>query len=153
VDVAPPGDQELEVAHALLGVVEGPGQLVVLGRAVRFARALAARIPRMEVVAAASGSAGAGVMESGTDAPPAAGDEGGVSHLVVGPRLPFYDMGIRGVLLEGNEAEGHLREAARVLAPRHRVVVLQAPPSAADALMAAGLTVQLEQDGVVVAGR
>ena len=135
-----PDPDRAEVALALLGVAEGPGQLAAVGEAVRYAPFLAERIPGVEVVAAGPGR-------------PEGARADGVSGLVVGLRLPFYDRGLRGVLLEGEGAAPYLREAARVLSPRHRVVVLEAPAGARDALLAAGLTVHLDQNGVVVAAR
>ncbi len=135
-----PSEGEATMAHALLGVAEGPGELAVVGEAVRFAPVLAQRIPEIEIVAASVEARG------GAPLP-------GVSRVVVEDRLPFFDRVLRGVLLEGPGAKPLLREAARVLAPRHRVVVLQAPTGSVELLQGAGLTVNLQQDGVVVAGR
>lgn len=135
-----PEPRQVEVAHALLGVVEGPGEVALLGKAARFAPALAERIPDMELAAVHPATF------SWEEAP-------GISRMVAGPRLPFADRKFRGVLLEGDGAADYLREAARILAPKHRVVVLDAPQGTPATLMAAGLTVRLDQDGVVVAGR
>lgn len=137
--VAPTEDQ-IGIAHALLGVAEGPGELAVLGSAGRFGPGLARSIPGIEVVAAGGARGPEDAVE-------------GLSRMVVGPRLPFGDRGLRGVLLEGDESDEYLREAARILAPGHRVVVLDAPTDAAGRLIASGLTVRLQERGVVVAGR
>lgn len=135
-----PAPARVDVAHALLGVAEGPGEIALLGEAARFAPLLAHRVPNLEFAAVHQAVLG------WDEAP-------GVSRVVAGSRLPFADRKFRGVLLEGAASAGLLREAARILAPGHRVVVLDAPEGAAGSLMAAGLTVRLDQDGVVVAGR
>jgi len=135
-----PEPGRVEVAHALLGVAEGPGEMAFLGRAARFAPLLSSRIPDVEVAAVDA------AVLSWEEAP-------GVSRLLAGARLPFADRKLRGVLLEGEGAADLLREAARIVAPGHRVVVLDAPQGTAGTLMAAGLTVKLDQEGVVVAGR
>lgn len=137
---AAPSERELDVAHALLGVIEGPGDVATVGTAARFAAGLARAIPGVDVIAA-------------TAAPVSAASGAHVSRVVVGPRLPFRDRGLRGVLLEGRGADGLLREAARILAPGHRVVVLDASPRTPGKLIASGLTVRLDEQGVVVAGR
>lgn len=135
-----PGEREVEMAHALLGVAEGPGEMALLGEAARFAGDLARRTPGVEMAAVHP------AVLSWDEAE-------GVSRLVAGSRIPFGDRGMRGVLLEGEGAAPMLREAARIVAPGHRVVVLDAPGGTAHTLMAGGLTVRLQQDGVVVAGR
>lgn len=135
-----PGDEELLRAQALLGITEGPGEVALLGAAARFAPGLARRAPGMEM--AAIHPAALGWTE-----------EEGVSRLVAAERLPFFDRSLRGVLVEGEVERGILREGARVLAQGQRIVALEAPGDAADTLLASGLTVQLNQDGVVVARR
>lgn len=135
-----PDAGEVEVAHALLGVMEGPGELALVGDAARFAPALAERIRDVEFAAIHEATFG------WEEAP-------GISRMTAGSRLPFSDRKLRGVLLQGAGAAHHLREAARILAPQHRVVVLDAPDGTAATLMAAGLTVRLDEEGVVVAGR
>jgi uncharacterized protein YbaR (Trm112 family) len=135
-----PDTEQVDVAQALLGLAEGPGEIALVGRAARFGRGLASRIPGLEVVAL----------------PPAAlewDEVDGLTRMVTGVRLPFGDRVFRGVLLEGPGARARLRDAARVLARGHRVVVLDAPEGTAPMLMASGLTVNLDQDGVVVASR
>ncbi|HSG46852.1 MAG TPA: hypothetical protein VLA43_03440, partial [Longimicrobiales bacterium] len=76
--------RDVEVAHALLGVVEGPGELALLGEAARFAPALAERIPDLELAAVHPATF---LWE---EAP-------GISRMVAGPRLPFADRKFRGV--------------------------------------------------------
>lgn len=135
-----PDPERVEVAHALLGITEGPGETALVGEAARFAPALAARIPELELIALHPAAL-------------AWEETPGVSRVLPGSRLPFVDRTLRGVLMEGEGAAPFLREAARVLAPGHRVVILDAPEGAPGMLMASGLTLKLDQDGVVVAGR
>jgi len=135
----PPGDR-LDVVHALLGVVEGPGHLLLLDDATRFAPGLAMRIPEIEVV---------------TTHPAAHlwDEAAGVSRLRVGAELPFAPRTFRGVLLERPGGRAVLREAARLVGPSGRVVVLEADQGTGGNLIAAGLTLRLDDQGVVVAGR
>jgi uncharacterized protein YbaR (Trm112 family) len=135
-----PEPSRVDLVHALLGIVEGPAHILALGSAARFAAALSARVPELEVVAAHPAAA---------DWPEAHG----VSRAVVGPTLPFQDRKLRGVLLEGAGERAEIREAARVLAAGGRVVVLEAGEGVGGYLIAAGLTLNAEQDGVVVATR
>lgn len=140
VTLPEPDDEELLKAQALLGITEGPGEVVLAGSAARFAPGLARRVTGMEMVALHTAVLG---WE----------EEEGVSRLVAGGVLPFFDRGLRGVLMEGEGDRKALREGARVLGAGHRMVVLDAPPGVAETLMGAGLTVQLDTDGVVVARR
>lgn len=133
-------EERLEVVHALLGVVQGPGHLLLTGTAARFAPGLARRIPEVEAV----------TVHPAADAWE---ETAGVSRLRVGPVLPFSPRTFRGVLLERPGGREPLREAARLLGGEGRVVVLEADGETAGHLMAAGLTVQLDDQGVVVAGR
>ncbi|MEJ2538717.1 MAG: hypothetical protein P8188_01830 [Gemmatimonadota bacterium] len=141
-DPAPLPDPATVLAtQALLGVADGTGEILLLGGAARFGPGLAERLPQVEVVTAGPVPAG---LEP--ESPPA-------SAIRVGSRLPFDSRSLRGVVLEGDVPVPLLREAARVVAAGHRVVVREAGGSAAAMLMAAGLTVRLDEDGVVVAGR
>jgi hypothetical protein len=125
---------------ALLGVTEGPGTLFVRGPAARHAGALADLISQVEVVAVDSGLHTASERE-------------GVSRFVMGARIPFFSDSFRGVLLDGRVGEVDLEEAARVVVPSGRVVVLHRVGSPSEALKALGLSVILEAEGVVVAER
>jgi uncharacterized protein YbaR (Trm112 family) len=97
---------------ALLGVREGPGVLLLMGRPVRHAERLAAMVERIEVVAAHAG------LRNFPETP-------GVSRLRVGERLPFRSGTLRGAAAGGREADRHLAEAVRVLAPGARLVVVE----------------------------
>ncbi len=142
---APPGpvpqDEELVRIQALLGITEGPAEILLLEGAARFAPGLAGRVPELEVLAA-------GPVPEG-----ASPDVSGVSPLRLGQAFPFDSRTLRGVVVEGEVPRWRLREAARVVAPGGRVVMLAAPGGAAGILMASGLTVRLDESGVVVAGR
>lgn len=129
-------------AQALLGLEGGGGELLLLGRAARYAPGLARRLPDMRVVAA-----GPVAREPAAPGPPA------WSPIRVGASLPFDTKSLRGVLLEGPVPRGILREAARVVGFGHRVVVQEGDPATGDLLIASGLTVRLREAGVVVAGR
>ncbi len=128
---APPDDAVAERLQALLGVAEGPGQIVVVGPAAVHAPALARRTPDVEVVAVSPALAGA------EEAPR-------VSRLAARPGLPFFPRTFRGVVLSGDASPRLLDEAVRVLAPGARVVVLDAGEEVRARLEAAGVTPLLD---------
>ena len=136
---APSGDAVTRVA-ALLGVAGGPGHLALAGPVARMADPLADLLDDIEVVAISALLRGRPERE-------------GVSRIVAGPGLPFYDRTLRGVALSGEASARWLDEAARVVAPMGRVVVLDAPAGALDRLGAAGLEPVLDEDGIAVASR
>jgi uncharacterized protein YbaR (Trm112 family) len=123
---------------ALLGVTEGPGTLLLVGPEAVYSGALADLIGQVEIV--------------GTDPSLAAMEEReGVSRLAAWPRIPFFSDAFRGVLLSGEAAQTMLKEAARTVAPKGRVVIMKADPDTRGALESLGLNVLLEEEGVVVA--
>jgi uncharacterized protein YbaR (Trm112 family) len=125
---------------AFLGVTGGPGTLLLSGPVVRFAGHLAALIGQVEVV--------------GMDFSLLEEEEAeGVSRLVSGPQIPFFPGSFRGAVLSGEVGDQDLAEAARVVAPPGRVVILDGPEEAKETLEGLGLSVLLDEDGVVVAGR
>jgi hypothetical protein len=71
--------------------------------------------------------------------------------MVADSRIPFFSGSFRGILLSGETGERDLDEAARVVAPLGRVVVLEAPPEAFRWVEALGLKVLLREEGVLVA--
>ena len=110
------------------------------GPAVRFAGELAALIGQVEIVGIDPSLAGVEERE-------------GVSRLVAGGVIPFVGGSFLGVALSGGVEEQDLREAARVVAPLGRVVVLGGSDGAVETLRRIGLSVLLDEEGVVVARR
>jgi len=125
---------------ALLGIVGGPGTLGLLGEPARCAGALARLLPEMQVVA----------IDGDLRGWP---EEPGVSRLVGAPGIPLVGMALRGVVIDGRGDPGSLEEAARVVAPRGRVVVVRPAPEAADRLERAGCKVLASDPETVVAAR
>lgn len=137
----PPEDPaQAERLQALLGIPEGPGTLVTVGVAARYAAGLARAIGGVEVVAVDADLAG-------WPADPH------VTRIVSRPGLPFFDRALRGVVVDGRMGPRWLREAARVVAPLSRVVVVEAGDDASDLLEEAGLQVMAAEAGTVVAAR
>lgn len=125
---------------ALLGVVGGPGMVALVGEPARLASEVAAALPELLVVA----------VDADLRLWPEQPD---VSRLMSGPGLPLFDSSLRAIAVDGRLGSGWLAEAARVVPPRARVVVLHAPADVASALAAAGLRVLAEQGKTVVAAR
>jgi len=125
---------------ALLGVARGPAQLALVGSLARYASALAERLEEVEVVA---------ISEEGVGRE----ERAGVSRLVARPGLPFFDGVLRGVALHGEEDDARLEEAARVVSSGSRIVVTGAGDDVVARLAAAGLTVLVDEAGVVVGER
>ena len=80
-------------------------------------------------------------------------DVPGVSRIVATPGLPFFSRVLRGVVVDGAFGRAAVYEAGRVVAPRSRVVVVDASADATSVLEEAGLTVLAEEGGTVVAAR
>ena len=125
---------------ALLGIVGGPGTVALAGEAARLAEHVAAALPELLVVAVDPD------MRLWPETP-------GVSRLASGPGLPVFGSTLRGVVVDGRLGPDWLSEAARVVHPKARVVVLHAPHDAAGALGACGLTVLAREAETVVAAR
>lgn len=124
----------------LLGAAQGAGQTVVVGAAVDQLPGLRLRAgDELEFVAV-----GADLRLRP--------EEEGVSRLAAGGQLPFFDRSMRGVLLDGSGLSVDLvHEAARVLAPRHRVVVLDPGADGEAWLREAGLP-EVHATGRLAAG-
>jgi uncharacterized protein YbaR (Trm112 family) len=131
---------ETERVTALLGVPEGPGTLALAGAVSRYAAGVAAAVEGVEVVAVDADLA------RWPEAPR-------VSRMVARPGLPFFDRTLRGVAVDGALGARWLGEAARVVAPLARVVVVAATEGAARTLEEAGLRVLAAEAGTVVAAR
>ncbi len=155
---AGPSALALPIAAAV-GAVEGPGQgqghLLVfddvgpigrIGRIGRILPSLREVLPDgLELVV---------VGDAAAPGPLGRSDQPGISRLAVGPRLPFFDRTFRGVVVGGPDlALPRLREAARVLASGHRVVVLDPSDETQVLLGGVGLTRFVRAEGFVAAGR
>ena len=136
----PDSTEEAEKVAALLGIVGGPGTVSLVGEPARHAAGVAAASDELLVVAVDPD------LRSWPESP-------GVSRLMSAPGLPFFDGSLRGVALDGRLGRAWLEEAARVVAPRGRVVVVHAAEDAAGALVEAGLEVLASEAERVVATR
>lgn len=140
-----PADTEEETAQALLGLggelglTPGVAQTVLTEGVAHLAPGLSERLEDLEVVVV------------GTEARPRSSPFW--SRLVTDGSLPFHEATVRGVLIAGAEAERWLAPAARVVAPRNRVVVLDPPPGTGARLEQAGLRLRLDSREAVVAER
>ena len=137
---APADPARAERLQALLGVVEGPGTLLLAGSPARHAGAVAERIPGVEVVALDAD------MAHWPEAPR-------VSRMAARPGIPLCSRTLRGVAVDGGLGARWLEEAARVVAPLSRVVVTDAPDDAGTILAGSGLHVLASEGGTVVAAR
>jgi hypothetical protein len=136
---APPAEATMRLA-AFLGVAEGPAHVALIGPVAAHAPGLAALIPELEVAAVSA----AGRSEE---------ERVGVSRIVSEPGLAFQSNALRGVALPGDAADALLLEAARVVAPSGRIVLLGAPAGSLERLRVLGLHVLMDQEGVLVSER
>ncbi|MDX1493279.1 MAG: hypothetical protein R3253_04410, partial [Longimicrobiales bacterium] len=139
----PPGadaEEEAQRVTALLGIHRGPGTVALSGRAARFARGVAAAVEDLQTVA--------------VDADARAWEEApAVSRMAAEPGLPFFSAVLRGAVVDGGLGQAAVFEGARVVAPRSRVVVLDADHDVPDVLEEAGLEILAAESGTVVATR
>jgi uncharacterized protein YbaR (Trm112 family) len=125
---------------ALLGIVGGPGTIALIGEPARLALRVAAALPELLVVAVDPD------LRHWPEAPE-------VSRMAAAPGLPLFDSTLRAVALDGRLGAEWVREAARVMQPRARMVVLHAPENATATLEASGLTILAGEAKTVVAAR
>lgn len=131
-------ERALRVA-ALLGVGEGEGVVVVVGGEPELVAEMDRLLPNAQLLGAAARPPAGSVMRL-------------QDWILHGSALPLRSRSARGVaLLSGGDAL--LDEAARVLAPGARVVLDPASAEVVSELVARGLEVLLQQDGVAVASR
>jgi len=123
---------------ALMGVTEGPGTLLITGPAASLAGEVTRLVPGVEVVA---------VSPRLRNTPA----EEGVSRMACSPGLPFFSDTFLGVVLSGRPDRRWLAEGIRVLAPKGRVVILDASEEAGPWLKSQGLRVILDEEGIRVA--
>ncbi len=135
-----PTEDEIVRAGALLGVVGGSGRVALIGKAARFAPALAGRITDLDWIA---------ISPFATQWK----EQEGVDRILVDEALPFRDRTLRGVMIEGDSGGVGIAEAIRVLAPAHRLVLFDPPAGTRDLLLSRGLKVHEPAAGVLVAGR
>lgn len=133
-------DQSAMRLAALLGVTEGPALVLLIGSGAVNAAAIAALVPQLEVAAA---------WQPLSQEP----EQPGVSRLAIGATLPLRSASMRGVAITDAAGAALLREAARVAAPRARVVVLSSDARIAEELVSLGLRVQARDENAIVAIR
>ena len=138
--LAPPVSPTLMEVAGLLGITDGAGHVVLLGRMGGHADVLAQMLQSIEVVGISPG------LRSWDEAE-------GVSRLTAGSHLPFRDQTLRGVALFGGEGTFEPGEVARVVARLGRVVVWGGVEGWDAALEQAGLTVLVSEKAAVVAAR
>jgi uncharacterized protein YbaR (Trm112 family) len=125
---------------ALLGVARGPGTIVLVGEPARAASRIAALVEDVQVVAVDAD------VRFWPEAP-------GVSRLASAPGLPFFGAGVRAVAIDGRVGSTWLAEAARVVVPSGRVVLVRPPDDAPELLRELGLSVLAADSETVVAAR
>lgn len=135
----PSVDEALRIA-ALMGVAEGPGLLMVIGPGAGNALRLSEMVEGVEVIAVSTALAG------NIEQP-------GVSRIGMGSRIPFRTRSMRGVALTGAAARELIEEAARVAAPRSRVVVFSGGAGIAERLEESGLRIIAKDGRATVAER
>jgi hypothetical protein len=124
----------------LLGVLRGPGQILILGSLVAHARALADSLDGIEILAADAFNLG------GTE-------EEGVSRILVRSTLPLLERSLRGVAIVERVGVCDLAEATRVVGPGGRLAVFGAEPGTGERIRGHGLEILAEESDRVVAYR
>lgn len=118
-----PDAEETVRLAALLGVVEGPGNVGLVGALAAHAAGLAERIPGIEVVAIAADAR-------------AEPEREGVSRMLGGPELPFHPGSLRALAVPGGAALLAHPEPLSGLVPRGGRIVVEDPPADAEELLA-----------------
>lgn len=125
---------------ALLGITEGPALVLVAGAQASHASALADLIEGIEVVAAWAPLA-------------AEAERPGVSRFAISGNLPFRSASMRAVALTDAETVLLIEDAARVAAPRARVVVYSAEAALVERIERSGLRIIAKDERTTVAER
>ncbi len=133
-----PSGQDTERILALIGQLEGPGNVALVGDAWVHAAALADRLPEVEAVAV--DAAARGDVERDR-----------VSRMVAGGDLPFNPWTFRALVSAGDAVDPE--EALRVVARGGRVVIERAPAGARARLEGARARILLDESGWIVALR
>ena len=135
---ADPGVEATNRLAALLGVLESPGTVALLGSVAVHAVALADRLPEIEVVA----------VDASTHAEV---ERERVSRLVTGMELPFHPWTFRALAMVGDVVAPE--EAVRVVGHGGRVAMERPGPDATAQFERAGSRILLQESGWVVALR
>jgi hypothetical protein len=136
-----PDADDARVLAAALGLGEGGGTTLLVGDAVRYAAPLVALTPDIEVAA----------LDTRTRT---WSEASGVSRMTTDGAFPFFAGTLRGVALAGPRlADAEIEEAVRVLAPGHRLVILDPSPDVAPMMQRAGLGRLVEGAGMLAAAR
>ncbi len=136
-DPAPVGPEDTIRLGALLGVTEGPGTVLLWGPAAEHAQGLADLIEGIEVVGSSENLGGSG-------------ERHGVSRIVTGSEMPFYSDTFLGVVISGKMEEAEVGEAARVLRPGGRLVLLDGISDAIQGVSGLEMEVLLEDGDTLV---
>lgn len=130
--------EESEYLLPLLGIIQGPATVLLIGGPAALGGGLAALREDIQVV-------GADADLARWPADPA------WSRIVSHPGIPFFSRTLRGVVIDGRLDRHWFEEAARVIAPMSRVVVVNAATTAHEWLQVAGLSIMADESGRVVA--
>ena len=125
---------------ALLGILGGPGTVALVGEPARHAEDVARALPDIHVAA----------IDPDLGRWP---ETERVSRLVSSPGIPFFDASLRAVAIDGRLGTSWISEAARVVAPRGRVVVTHPADDTASVLERTGSRVVASHPESVVAAR
>jgi uncharacterized protein YbaR (Trm112 family) len=137
---AAPAVEESARLLARLGILGGPGTVALVGQPARHGEDVARALPEIHVAAIDPDLARWPETER-------------VSRLVSAPGIPFFDASLRAVAIDGRLGHGWITEAARVVAPRGRVVVVHPADDTATVLERTGLRVTASDPESVVAAR
>ena len=129
---------ESEYLLPLLGITRGPATVLLIGGPTELGPGLAALLDDIHVV-----GADADLARWPTDP--------SWSRIVSYPGIPLFSRSLRGVVIDGRLDRHWFEEAARVIAPMSRVVVVNAVTTTSEWLQAAGLSFMANESGRVVA--
>jgi len=130
--------EESEYLLPLLGIIQGPATVLLIDGPAVLGGGLASLLDDIHVV--------------GADADLARWPaDSAWSRIVSHPGIPFFSRTLRGVVIDGRLDRHWFEEAARVIAPMSRVVVVNAATTASEWLQVAGLSIMADESGRVVA--
>ena len=129
---------ESEYLLPLLGITRGPATVLLIGGPTELGPGLAALLDDIHVV-----GADADLARWPTDP--------SWSRIVSYPGIPLFSRSLRGVVIDGRLDRHWFEEAARVITPMSRVVVVNAVTTTSKWLQAARLSIMANESGRVVA--